>query len=78
MSVFLFLQPYSYVKFNQYFNVSYFLFFSCKLVDCVVGGGWIWEHHQVPGGTIIYTQLGAKELQDEDGFNIPLRIGHKT
>ena len=78
MSVFVVLQHYPYLKFNQYFNVSYFLFFSCKLVDCVVGGGWIWEHHQVPGGTIIYTQLGAKELQDEDGFNIPLRIGHKT
>ena len=20
---------------------------------------WIWEHHRVPGGTIIYTQLGG-------------------
>ena len=20
---------------------------------------WIWEHHRVPGGTIIYTQLAA-------------------
>ena len=46
-----------------YFNCSFPL---RDLVDSVVGV-WIWEHQRVPGGTIIYTQLGGRRLHGDDG-----------
>ena len=41
--------------FSPFFNVRIGWLLRC------VGGVpfWIWEHHRVPGGTIIYTQLGC-------------------